>query len=201
LLRLLVPLFAVLPFVPPLLPPALDPVELLPLLAALDLADVPVLDFVEPLLLFAVLDLARLALLLVLPLLEEDVLRLRVVLGLSSPITGRSFFISPALSIAFPRTSPAVSFTVPAALLTTEPALPRASAAPPATSPSLSLAFPSTSGTPPEDFELLLVERLLDLPLLLRLLVSAIFFDLLCGRLTAASTGVDAICVPRVGIW
>jgi len=159
LLRLLV--LREVPLPPLLLLAALALVVLVPLFDAL--------DFAELVLLLAVLDLARLVLLLV-PL-EDDVLRLRVVLGLSSPITGRFFFISPALSIAFPRTSPAVSLTVPAALITAEPASPSAFAAPPATSPSLSLAFPSPSGTPPDDFDLLLVERLLDLPLLLRLLV------------------------------
>jgi hypothetical protein len=132
LLRLVVPALAV-------------PLELV-LRAAVDFAEV---DF-EPLaLLFAVLLFARLAL-------DEDVLRLRVDLGLSSPMTGRFFLISPALSIAPSRTLPAASLTLPAASLTAEPASPSAWAAPPATSPSLSLAVSSISGTPPEDFDLLL---------------------------------------------
>jgi hypothetical protein len=131
------------------LPLLLDP-PLALLFAALDFAELP--------LLFAALLLALL--LFEPPVLEreeEEVVRLLVERALpSSPITGRFFLISPALSMAPSRTFPAASLTFPAALLTAEPAPPRACIAPPATSPSFSLAFPSTSGTPPEDLDLLL---------------------------------------------
>jgi hypothetical protein len=98
--------------------------------------------------------------------LDADALRLRVDLGLSSPMTGRFFFISPALSIAPSRTLPAASLTLPAASLTAAPASPSACAAPPATSPSLSLAFSIMSGTPPDDLDLLLDLRVVLLFLL-----------------------------------